>query len=274
MHSRLSLLCLLALAPLSSFAGPTSLSEVTVVGKRFPPALSGPVNAGLEIIKSFPARSDLTGWVWKDGEGQHGVFFTTRDGESLLLGPVLSENGENWTERYTDQYVPKPDLNALWAKFEKANYVVSGTLTDPASVIYAILDPNCVFCYYLSLALEPYLKSGLQVRWIPVGFLREDSASKAAAFLQGGENALKELQVKFEHGGLPGIEVTADLKVKLDANLALMREANIRGTPGVLYKDSEGHVQLREGMPKLDELSQLTRLNVTPSIDTRLERFK
>lgn len=49
------------------------------------------------------------------------------------------------------------------------------------NVIYVFFDPNCVFCHFAWKALQPYVKAGLQVRWVPVGFLKPTSAQRAAA---------------------------------------------------------------------------------------------
>ncbi|MGH7121320.1 MAG: hypothetical protein ACREFP_20405, partial [Acetobacteraceae bacterium] len=116
----------------------------------------------------------------------------------------------------------------------------------------------------LWIALKPYEAAGLQVRWIPVGFLHEDSPAKAAALLQGGSPVFTEMQEKFnvrlESGGVPGIPITPKLKVELAANLALMHKAGVFGTPGIFYKDTRGNVHREDGMPTMAELPAITSL--------------
>jgi len=241
-----------------------------------PPAgLTAPLRAGFQVHKQFIAASGLTGWVLQSPDGQYHVFYTTADGQHMIAGALVSSAGVNLTERYTEQYVPKPDLSALWEKFERSNYIVAGEKKNPKSVIYAFLDVNCVFCHYLYLALKPYEAAGLQVRWIPVGFLREDSAAKAAAVLEGGEAVLEEYESKFGQPDAPkGIPVTPELKAKIDANQALMREAQVTGTPGIFYKDASGNVLRRDGMPMLSDLPTITGLPEQPQTDERLNRFR
>ena len=268
-------LSLLVLLPLTGIAQPPAPAGPDA---DTPPALHPVLQAGFKVTRHFTAVSDLTGWVLRAPDGQYSVFYSTSDGQNLIAGALVTSSGENLTQRYAAQYVPKPDLTALWLRFEQASVVVSGTQRDARGTLYVIMDPNCIFCHFLWMALKPYEAAGLQVRWIPVGFLHEDSAGKAAALLKGGEAAMTRMQEGFdeatESAGIAAVEVTADLRSQLEANLALMRDAAVRGTPGIFYKDGSGHVQRRDGMPMLSELPQLTGLPEQPEPDPKLSRFK
>jgi thiol:disulfide interchange protein DsbG len=246
-------------------------------GLATPPALNFPLQHGYKVIRSFKAVSGLTGWVIRSTDGEYSVFYSTADGQSLIAGDLLTSEGDNLTDRYVEQYVPGPDLSALWSRFEKAKSIVTGARGSPKSVIYAIMDPNCIFCHMLWIALKPYEAAGLQVRWVPVGFLHQDSTAKAAALLQGGESALRQLQENFdekaESGGIAGIPITPELKSALDANLALMRDARVQGTPGIFYKDASGHVHRQSGMPSLEELAGITGLPEQPESNPELAQF-
>jgi thiol:disulfide interchange protein DsbG len=243
-----------------------------------PPALKGTLRRGFRITKSFAAASGLTGWVVQDSDGQYSVLFTTPDGQTEIDGDLVTASGEDLTQRYIAQYVPKPDLTALWTKFGRSSFVNTGAHGNPKATIYVIMDPNCIFCHMLWIALKPYEAAGLQVRWIPVGFLQQDSPGKAAALLNGGEAVLTRMQEGFderlESAGGSGINVTPDLKARLDANLALMREAQMQGTPGIFYKDSAGHVRYQDGMPTLPELPSITGIPSQSEPDARLARFR
>jgi thiol:disulfide interchange protein DsbG len=242
-----------------------------------PPALDFPLQHGYHVIRSFQAVSGLTGWVLQSADGDYSVFYSTSDGQSLITGDLLTSEGDSLSDRYVDQYVPAADLSAIWARLEKARTIVGGTRSSPKSVIYVVMDPNCIFCHLLWIALQPYEAAGLQVRWVPVGFLHQDSAAKAAALLQGGESAFTQLQQNFdekaESGGITGIPITAELKAALDANLALMRDAHVQGTPGVFYRDSAGTVRRQSGMPSLEQLPDITGLPVQPETNRELARF-
>ncbi|HEX4025607.1 MAG TPA: thiol:disulfide interchange protein DsbG [Steroidobacteraceae bacterium] len=259
-------------------AADTPPATATAAPRATPPALDAAIKHGFKIIRSFEAVSGLTGWVVHDTDGQYNILYTTADGQTLLTGPLLTGAGEDLSQQYAEQYLPRPDLTALWNKFEKASVVITGTTAAPKSAIYVIMDPNCIFCHLLWIALKPYEAAGLQVRWIPVGFLHADSAAKAAAVLKGGTAAMQKSQQNFdvntESGGIAGIRITPALKAKLDANLALMHAADVQGTPGVFYKDSAGHVLHSDGMPPLSDLSDITGLPTQPEHDPLLARFE
>jgi thiol:disulfide interchange protein DsbG len=255
----------------SSAAAPAPSAPTT------PPALEYPLQHGYHAVRSFKAASGLTGWVIQSQDGTYSVFYSTADGQSLIAGDLLTSTGENLTDRYMEQYAPAPDLSAFWPRFEHSTSIVTGTRSNPKSVIYAIMDPNCIFCHLLWIALKPYEAAGLQVRWVPVGFLHHDSAPKAAALLRGGESALTQLQEHFdekkESGGIAGIEVTPELQRELDANLALMRDARVQGTPGIFYRTAAGQVRRQSGMPSLAELVDITGLPAQPETNPELAEF-
>jgi thiol:disulfide interchange protein DsbG len=242
-----------------------------------PPALTYPLQHGFHAIRSFKAVSGLNGWVLQSADGDYSVFYSTADGQVLIAGDLLTSAGDNLTDRYVEQYVPAPDLSTIWARVENAATIVAGAHGNPKSVIYAIMDPNCIFCHLLWIALKPYEAAGLQVRWVPVGFLHRDSAAKAAALLKGGESALAQLQEHFdekaESGGIVGIPMTPELKSALDSNLALMHDARVEGTPGIFYKDASGHAHRQSGMPGLEDLPAITGLPEQQESDPELAQF-
>lgn len=274
----LALSALAALATMSSAWAAQPPTRAPAPAQATPQALQPALRHGLRVISSFAASSGLTGWVMQGADGKYVVVYTTPDGQTLLAGELISSAGENLSELYTERYVPPPDLTALWGQLEKANVVVAGAKQGSKSAIYVIMDPNCIFCHMLWIALKPYEAAGLQVRWIPVGFLHEDSSAKAAAILKGGEPALEQCQqhfdVKTESGGIAGIDVTPDLRAQLDSNLQVMEQARVRGTPGIFYRDASGHVLRRDGMPSMSELPKITGLPAQPENDPQLARFR
>lgn len=247
------------------------------LARMHPAALEGPLHSGYQVIRRFTAVSGLTGWIMSSPQGRYVVVYTTSDGRALISGRVLTSSGENLTSRYAALYIPKLDLGTLWKRFAtKASYIASGA-SHPKSVIYVIVDPNCIYCHMLWIALRGYEAAGLQVRWIPVGFLHADSAAKAAAILQGGDPVLERMEEKFdvhrESGGVPGIAITPKLAQELKANTALMHAAKIMGTPGILYRDQAGHVHARYGMPMMTQLPAITGLPAQKETAAILARF-
>jgi thiol:disulfide interchange protein DsbG len=243
-----------------------------------PPALRYPLQQGFHIVRSFKAVSGLTGWVLKDPGGEYRVLYSTADGRTLIAGALYASNGDVLSEQYSAQYLPQPDLSALWSELEKAQTISTGATAHPKSTIYVIMDPNCIYCHLLWKALKPYQAAGLQVKWLPVGFLHEDSEDKAAALLNGGASVFEQSQDAFdektESGGVTGIKPTPDQRTELEANLQLMKDANIQGTPGVFYMDHAGKVVRKDGMPLMGELPAITGLPAQPETDPELKPFE
>lgn len=159
-------------------AAPLSAAET------YPKAIAQAVKAGVTVVKSFPAASGLTGWVMAQ-DGRTSIVFTTADKKTLLAGALVDENGENLSAKYEEKYVPKPDFSGLYQSLEKSSHVVEGTLKDPKSVMYVFVDANCPYCHFTWMALQPYEKVGLQVRWILVDTLGPTSLPKAIEVMAG-----------------------------------------------------------------------------------------
>src|SRR5690606_14330700 len=113
---------------------------------------------------------------------------------------MVGAAGENLTQQYLDQYAPKIDYSKHWDKVESSAYVAEGAQgKDVKAILYVFKDPNCGFCHSAWKAFQPYMKVGLQVRWIPVSFLAPDSFDKSAALLTAKDKnlALQELHNNF-----------------------------------------------------------------------------
>ncbi|HTT06316.1 MAG TPA: thiol:disulfide interchange protein DsbG [Steroidobacteraceae bacterium] len=262
---------------LAQVSVPRAQPHTVTVPRGTPPALQLPLRQGFRIIRSFKAVSGLTGWVLQGPDRAYALVYTTADGQTLFAGDLLNSAGDSLSDTYSRQFLPAPDLTALWTRLQKANVVVTGAQAAPKATLYVIMDPNCIYCHMLWIALQPYEKAGLQVRWIPVGFLHQDSEAKAAALLKGGAAALAQCQEHFdvnaESGGIAGITITPDLRSELAANLQLMHDSNTQGTPGLFYKDVAGHVVAQDGMPSLSQLPSITGLPPQSETDPQLARF-
>ena len=242
-----------------------------------PPALSAPLKGGLTVEKHFDGPSGLSGWLMKDPGGTYYTFWTTPDGKLMLAGALLNEAGENLTAKFQDQYEPKPELNALWSRLPGTAPINTGPAKGAKGSLYVFVDPNCPFCHMLWLGLQPYTAAGLQVHWIIVGFLHEDSAGKAAALLTATDKVatLTSSQANFQAGGLKPLEsIPEATAAQLKDNLALMHEFGFKGVPGIVYQDAKGVVHTKDGMPRLAELPGITGLPEQPETDPLLDRFK
>ncbi len=235
------------------------------------------VQGGLKVEKKFDAEGGLTGWILSQGPGKNIVVFTSADGQVAISGTMLNAKGENLTRQYLEQYGPKIDYDKAWPKLEKSAWFAEGAKGDAVkSVIYAFLDPNCSYCHLAWKALQPYMKAGLQVRWIPVAFLRPDSINKAGELLDAkdADAAMDAQQASFGKSGKAAPAPSAATRAKLEANGKLMAELGFGGTPALLYKDAAGKVKTLDGMPRLSQLPGVTGLPEQQVTDPELARFR
>lgn len=256
-----------------------SLTSATLAAQPVPQVLNGAMSAGVKVVKQFPAASGLTGWVLSQG-GRYSVVYTTADKKTLIAGALIDERGQNLSAQYEDMHVPKPDLAAAFRQLEKSAHVTEGRLKNPKSVIYAFVDANCPYCHYMWRAVQPYEAAGLQVRWIPVATLGPTSLPKALEVLAASDKTAAFRRMEENHGKpwtpSAGITETSHPAVAaaIRQNGELMEQFGIAGTPGVVWRDRKGKVQVKSGMPRLSELPSITGLAEQKINDPALAKFK
>lgn len=244
-----------------------------------PKQIQGIVDNGAKIIKTFPAASKLKGWVISK-DGRYTIIYSTEDNQTLLAGDLIDSTGINLTEQYAELFIPKPDLTPVYSALEKSTYIAEGVQKDPKAVVYAFFDPNCPFCHFAWKAFQYYEAAGLQVRWIPVAYLMETSTGKASAILQAKDRlaAFTENEQKYNlknhEGGIKPVKANAASNKQLQANSEFMHQLGITGTPAIVWKDAQGKIQLKGGMPLLHELPNITGLPEQTINDPELARFR
>lgn len=175
-------------------------------------------------------------------------------------------------------YLPASDT----ATFQGAQAIVEGaTGKNVKSTIYVFMDPNCIFCHFAWKAFQPYEAAGLQVHWIPLGFLKADSPGKAAALLQAkdGPALLRELETRFsekdESGGIaPLANVPFSAQVALDGNTQRFQAMGFNSTPTIIYATSGGRWADFSGLPPLHTLPAMLNLPEQAITDPSLQRFR
>lgn len=254
-------------------------SAGALAAAEYPKAIQGAIASGVKVVKTFPAASELTGWVLSQN-GRYSLVFTTADKKTLIAGALINENGENLSAQYTEKYFPKPDPTALLHELEQAPHVLEGALKNPKSVLYVFFDANCPFCNLTWKALQPYEKIGLQVRWIPVAVLGETSMPKAIEIMAAADKtaAFRKMEENSGKGGAPEAQFSAAAKPeiagKITNNGELMEKLGIRGTPGMVWKDKNGKMNVKGGMPRLSEIPQITGLPEQKIDDPVLSKFR
>lgn len=175
----------------------------------------------------------------------------------------------------------KPDYPALFAELEKAPHIAEGA-KEPKSVLYVFFDPNCFYCQRTWKALQYYEKVGLQVRWVPVAFQKTSSEGRAAAIMEAKdpvaalrENKMNYKVASFDGGIKPKAKPGPTTLAAIRANTRLMLEKfGAPGTPALAWKDTDGQVHFKVGVPKLSELPGITGLPEQWIDDPELTEFR
>lgn len=245
----------------------------------YPKAIQGAVESGMKVTKTFPAVSGLTGWVLTQN-GRHSIVYTTPDKKTVISGVLINESGENLVEQDEQKHIPKPDHSALFRELERSSYVVEGTDKNPKSMLYIFVDANCPFCHLTWKALQPYQKAGLQVRWILVDTLGPTSMPKAIEVLAAANQtaAFRKMEENSGKSWTPAPQLNEaarpEIAQKIRDNGELMGAFGIGGTPGIVWKDKQGKINVKGGMPRLSEIPLITGLPEQKVDDPALARFR
>lgn len=248
--------CGQAETPPKAADGKDAKAAATPAG-NVPAVLKGIEKHGFEVVGEFDAPGGLRGFAGVVGGQQPAAAYVTPDGSHVLVGSLFDAEGNDVAKDALEQKVAGPMSTRIWNRLESSAWVADGK-ADAPRVVYTFSDANCPYCHRFWEAARPWVDAGkVQLRHILVGVIREDSPGKAAAILSAPDPAaaLLENEKAFGNGGIKPVALSAEISRKLDANQMLMVEMGFQGTPGILFKDAEGHVQRRSGMPQGDDLT-------------------
>lgn len=189
----------------------------------------------------------------------------------------------------TSPHVPQPVGNllsqdaaqaqALFSQIESATYITDGPQNvAPKTVVYGFFDPNCIYCHLAWKLARPYVAGGLEIRWLPVSVVAEDSAQKAAWILAAKDptKAFNDGEAHWaaglrDGGGRFGQQpLDEGTKRVLLHNFDLFREAGLTGTPGFVYRDRFGAIRAFSGVGNSYVFSDMTGLPYIPVTDGEL----
>lgn len=247
-HAFLAALCI------GATALATSACSRADSGDR-PPVLDALEASGLSIVEEFPADDGLRGFAAVAGQQPIAVYVTA--GGDAIVGTRVDRNGNESDAMRLQELVAKPMGDRIWSQLESSDWVLDGS-ADAPRVVYTFSDPNCPFCNRLWEAARPWVDAGkVQLRHVMVGVIKQDSANKVATILAADDPGarLAENERRFAQGGVPAApSVPADVRGILESNHLLMMELGFRGTPALVFRDDDGTVQRRGGMPQGSDL--------------------
>jgi thiol:disulfide interchange protein DsbG len=231
----------------------------------------------LAIIKKFKAVADLTGYVVesKGSNSRKMIVYSNKSGKYLFIGNIISSEGQNMTQSYTQKYINAGVAKSAYAEVSSLSWFAEGS-NKASHKVYIVIDPNCIFCHEEYDLVQPLIKAGkLQVRWVPVGFLKPTSKGKAAAILAASTNKKRvamlmkdetSFNVQEEEGALTPLAnnnsmVNAAAFSKVEKNTSFFNKyvSTFIGTPVILYKNKEGSPELFLGLAREDQLNEIVK---------------
>lgn len=214
---------------------------------------------GLTIVGPMQAAGGLKAWA-AYREQQPIPIYRLPDGKHWVIGTVIDAQGKDVNAKTLQAAVQKPMGQQIWSDLERTHWIGDGK-PDAPHIAYVFTDPNCPYCNQLWREARPWVQSGqLQLRHILVAVLRPSSEGKAAAILgaKSPEQALAGHAQAYAdaHGKNPDtLGIAALPRIPLSArdalanNVSLMTAMGLRATPATIWKNAQGQVQTRTGMP-------------------------
>lgn len=155
-----------------------------------------------------------------------------------------------------------------WRQLAASHWIGDGR--DGARVVYVFTDPNCPYCNKLWSDARPWVTAGkIQLRHVIVGILTPTSPGKAAALLADKDPAAMLAAYESQNAftvstalasGRPRPLADGALKplgsiapaqqAQLAANEQLMTSLKLRATPALVWRDEQGLLHVRQGLPE------------------------
>lgn len=214
---------------------------------------------GLTVVGPMASAGGLKAWAaYRDQ--QPIPIYRLPDGKHWVIGTVIDAQGKDVNAKTLQSTVQKPMGQQLWSDLEATHWIGDGK-PDAPQIAYVFTDPNCPYCNQLWRDARPLVQSGqLQLRHILVDILRPSSQGKAAAILaaKAPEQALASHALAYADasgknpdtlGIAPLQRIPLSARDALANNVSLMNSMGLRATPTTIWKNAQGLVQTRTGMP-------------------------
>lgn len=265
------------------FVCTTLLLPLPAGAQQKEPAMPAPIKTLVEQgaqVRYLGQHNGLDGWITIKG-GQEQYFYTTADGKSLLMGLLFDSDGKLVTLRQVkalqeksgdvldlftvetpedkisetavpDRYKPstlpqfKTPAEQLFDDVSSSNWIRLGK--EDAPVIYSFMDPQCPHCHAFMTDLKAnYIDNGLvQVRLIPVGFLKPESKSESAVLLAAPDP--EERWYRHMTGDKTALPPTEGINEQgVERNMAIMQSWKLDATPITVYRAKDGSVKIVQG---------------------------
>ena len=237
----------------------TAGGETRVPAARASPPGSGVsaviarLTAGMTDVKTFPSPNGMIGVVAK-GNGKPVMMFVDPQGRMVIygIGFDLAKNAVvGAAEIQADFKVSGSQLPApggaqasgdqvvhadVLAKLKASTYIETVSGNGKGPLIYAFVEPNCVWCKRAWPAMTTSQKSpgtvlgNATVRWIPLAFT-EDGFQQAVSALRSQAEGFEKLNQMFNTPVQPFDAHGDPSYQQITANIALFQALGDTGTP-------------------------------------------
>ncbi|WP_256385071.1 thioredoxin fold domain-containing protein [Photobacterium toruni] len=202
-----------------------------------PPQLEQLIKNGVvKLVETFK-HGNYVGYL-VESDGEYHLYWATND-NMVIAGPLIDANGYNITDQYLNEKMPKPDYSAIYKDILSDKGVIN---THPEyksdkGAMYVFVEPFCGWCAKYHQQLEPLIKNGLNVKWVPVSFLSEKSNGVIQhVFDQANPSEAWDLHVDSLHKSEPIVSVATEAtKAAISGNSELMQRLGAKGTPATVY---------------------------------------
>lgn len=187
------------------------------------------------------------------------VFYTDESASFLINGNLIdTKSGEQLTPKYNSKI--KLDLNDMAAEFEDAKGFTQG---EGDNTVYVVVDANCGYCHKTYEKFQEQLaksNKNLKIKWVPVGFLGEDSRNKGNIVASATDNDIGLSLIHDFMSRKPArtdSAVTAEGQAMLTNNGLIMQKYGYNGVPLVVSKvDNEWFIF--NGLPRANYFANLS----------------
>lgn len=241
------------------FTAVTFVTEAWAADPELPAPIAQLTDHGISDIKRFDAPGELQGFAGR-ANGHRLALYLTPDKQHVIVGNMFDADGQNQTKSKLKQVLGQDTGDNTWQQLEDSHWIGDGNSEAPITV-YEFVDPNCPYCHKFYEQSRPWVKNDqVEIRHILVAVLKPSSQSKAAAILQADKpaRAFAQHENQYASGGIePADTIKASTKKAIAQNTRLMSRLKIRGTPGLVYKDDSGDIQIKQGLPGSSALKKI-----------------
>lgn len=213
-------------------------------------------NGKVVIVKHFRSVANLEGFVIhsKGTSKNKGLLYADKRGRYVISGTIITDKMQDLAQVDYLKYLQPKGSAQLIKQASQTNWLQQGKASAPHK-LYAVIDPNCIFCHRFYETIQPQIKAGtVSVRWIIAGFIKPSSRGKALAILGAKDplQALAENEAKFnekiEEGGATPLKNADTITTsKYIRNQQFVTSHKINETPTLLYTSTKGKNVLRPG---------------------------